>query len=413
MWLPNVRNNLPFKVLNPGKLNRHGGPDFLEASIQIENVELSGAIEVHTHASEWFHHKHHLDPAYNQVVLHIVQYHDIQAMTKSGVSPLTWSMDQRFPASVVHHYCKLMEQLHPIPCRKHLPSIPTKHQHNWLEKLSEERLSSRFGEIRRWLERANFDWDWAFKLWMTAQLGTGPNKAGFHYLSEQILKYLDVLKRTDWQKDGEAILFGLAGLLEQSFTEDYPKNLKRTFAHFKTVYHLEPILPHWNYMRIRPSGYADSRIAVWSKLLPRIRFEPKQLDHWIANLSLFENWIAETLPNPYWNQHYKLGVHGFEHLPRYGKAFCHHLIINGISPFLAFWKHQSGSTSVRPVHLQWKQLKAENNRVTRTWSSFHMPPKNAMESQAMYHLLKHYCKQKRCLECQWGRLILSTPPLVT
>ncbi|MGD9714921.1 MAG: DUF2851 family protein, partial [Thermomicrobiales bacterium] len=56
----------------------HGmGPDFREAMIAFENAELrSGSIEIHRKSSDWYHHGHDRDPAYNDVVLHVVIQHD-------------------------------------------------------------------------------------------------------------------------------------------------------------------------------------------------------------------------------------------------------------------------------------------------------------------------------------------------
>ncbi|RNC79279.1 MAG: DUF2851 family protein [Balneola sp.] len=60
------------RILNQGLRNSTDGPDFLQATIQIGTLVWSGAIEIHINSSSWYHHAHHLDEAYNQVVLHVV-----------------------------------------------------------------------------------------------------------------------------------------------------------------------------------------------------------------------------------------------------------------------------------------------------------------------------------------------------
>ena len=40
-------------VIHPGTLNKHAGPDFLEAKIKIGNTLWVGNIEVHLKSSDW------------------------------------------------------------------------------------------------------------------------------------------------------------------------------------------------------------------------------------------------------------------------------------------------------------------------------------------------------------------------
>ncbi len=60
------------KILSPGRHNHSDGPDFLDAKILLDGKLLNGDIEVHHRASDWYAHKHHLDPAYNHCILHVV-----------------------------------------------------------------------------------------------------------------------------------------------------------------------------------------------------------------------------------------------------------------------------------------------------------------------------------------------------
>ena len=62
------------EVVAPGRWNRLGGPDFRGARLRIEGREVIGDVEVHFHAVDWVRHGHENDPAYNEVVLHVVLY---------------------------------------------------------------------------------------------------------------------------------------------------------------------------------------------------------------------------------------------------------------------------------------------------------------------------------------------------
>ena len=62
-----------FRVLYPGRPGGGPGPDFRDAVLQNESGEtVRGDVEVHVDESGWRAHRHHVDPGYNGVVLHLV-----------------------------------------------------------------------------------------------------------------------------------------------------------------------------------------------------------------------------------------------------------------------------------------------------------------------------------------------------
>lgn len=82
--------NLPLKILHPGEHNLHAGPDFTNGRIVIDNTEWAGTIEIHRLASEWNRHGHHLDKAYNNVILHVVYQFDQEVYNAAGLF-LVWN----------------------------------------------------------------------------------------------------------------------------------------------------------------------------------------------------------------------------------------------------------------------------------------------------------------------------------
>lgn len=60
------------RILCAGRHNHSDGPDFLDASLMIDGKLSTGDIEIHFRASDWYAHKHQLDPNYNNCVLHVV-----------------------------------------------------------------------------------------------------------------------------------------------------------------------------------------------------------------------------------------------------------------------------------------------------------------------------------------------------
>lgn len=61
-------------VLHPGTWNRLSGPDFRGARIVIGGREILGDVEIHFRVGAWNQHAHDRDPAYDNVVLHVVLF---------------------------------------------------------------------------------------------------------------------------------------------------------------------------------------------------------------------------------------------------------------------------------------------------------------------------------------------------
>lgn len=63
----------PFRVLYPGRPGGPAGPDFLDSVIETpDGKRITGDVELHVDAPDWYRHGHHGDPAYNGVILHVV-----------------------------------------------------------------------------------------------------------------------------------------------------------------------------------------------------------------------------------------------------------------------------------------------------------------------------------------------------
>lgn len=71
-------------IISPGIHNHDAGPDFLEGEIIIDNNYLSGDIEIHKRSSDWYRHRHHLDPGFNSTILHITLDPDSVIFTSAG-----------------------------------------------------------------------------------------------------------------------------------------------------------------------------------------------------------------------------------------------------------------------------------------------------------------------------------------
>ena len=65
----------PIEVFFPGWWNQGRGPDFEASRISVGDDFYFGSVEVHLQTSGWKAHGHDRNPSYNQVILHVVLYH--------------------------------------------------------------------------------------------------------------------------------------------------------------------------------------------------------------------------------------------------------------------------------------------------------------------------------------------------
>ncbi len=62
------------EIIAPGRWNLLGGPDFKDAQLRIGGESVTGDVEVHFHAGDWTAHGHADNPAYTNVVLHVLLF---------------------------------------------------------------------------------------------------------------------------------------------------------------------------------------------------------------------------------------------------------------------------------------------------------------------------------------------------
>lgn len=61
-------------VISPGRWNLEAGPDFLDATLQLDGGDrrqLQGDVEIHIHPADWQRHGHGSDPRYRRVIAHV------------------------------------------------------------------------------------------------------------------------------------------------------------------------------------------------------------------------------------------------------------------------------------------------------------------------------------------------------
>lgn len=393
------------EIIQPGTYNSHAGPDFLDARIRIGSTLWAGHVEMHLKASDWYRHQHEKDPAYQNVILHVVLHNDIE-VTHNGSSLPCLVLQSRISKKLVGEYHRLQHNEYWIPCQTQLAEVATTTRNLWLDRLLVERLEQKTAKITQRLEYLKNNWETTFYQYLARNFGFNVNADAFEELARSLpLLLLDRYRHNRIQF--EALLFGQASLLEGPFEETYPKKLQREYHFLQHKHQLEPIpASMWRFLRLRPANFPTIRLAQFAALL----FQTEHLfDKALSAQNIAEvHHLFDVQLSPYWHRHYQFGKPAPAKKKKIGKKSVELLLINTIIPFLFLYGKLRG-----PAHLQARALSfleslpPENNVIIRKWKELGMEPISAYRTQALLQLRQQYCTKKRCLECAIGCAILK------
>ncbi|MEP1095258.1 MAG: DUF2851 family protein [Cyclobacteriaceae bacterium] len=391
-------------VLNQGNHNHNSGPDFEEARIKLGKIEWAGKIEIHIKSSDWLAHNHHLDKAYESVILHVVWKHDRAICINNEPIPtleLCGLVNQNEPKK----YLSFIDQRKDILCQDQLPSVSSLTFTNQLDRMMIERLEQKAVEILDLTQSQNADWESITYLSLAKNFGFAVNKEPFLTLALS-LPYKVFAKNTSGL-GAEALVFGQSGFLNEK-DDAYRQELQREYVFLKSKYGLTSRLEKqmWKFGRMRPSNFPTVRLAQFAALI-------KKNKHLFSTLIEIENpkdvvKLLDFNVGDYWMLHYDFGKVRKKPGGNLGKSTVENLIINTIAPlFAAYSKYTGNQSYIDKAILILEVLSAESNQITKKWSAAGQEVKSAFDSQSLIGLYKNYCTAKRCLECGIGIEILD------
>ena len=148
----------PVRIIDPGRLNTDAGPDFFSAKISIGGHIWAGDVEIHVRASDWHRHNHDGDPAYDSVILHVVDRDDASISRSNGetIPQLCMQCTPEFSRRYDELVCRADTSL---PCAAEIAALPPLHVTSWLSSLAFERLYDKVDRITSLLDRLHGDWE--------------------------------------------------------------------------------------------------------------------------------------------------------------------------------------------------------------------------------------------------------------
>ena len=393
------------EIIDTGMLNSNAGPDFFNSKIKVGNKTWAGNIEVHKSSSDWKRHKHDTDPAYNSIILHIVEKIDCDVYTQQQRKIPQIAI--QIPDNVASNYTQLLTSNFTIPCTNRLRDVPKIHLNNWLSALLVERLERKTNDIYVLLDKFNNSWDETFYVLLSRNFGFGLNSEVFERLALS-LPYFYIQKHSDNIFQVEALLFGQAGLLEDDIIlDDYFLQLKKEYEFLRKKYTLKNLDGFlFKSLRVRPQGFPQVRIAQLAAVLQQSkRIFSHILEKEDENLlRLFFHINASE----YWQTHYTFGKTSTKKTKFPGDAAINVILINTVVPILFAYgkKNNIEKYCTRALSIL-EDLQPEKNSLITEFKRHGINPINASDTQSLIQLRKEYCDKRKCLYCKVGYQILS------
>jgi len=400
-------------VIYPGRTNGDNGPDFRDAVIVNKSHLTKGDVEVHVKSSDWYSHKHHTDAEYNNVILHVVMWHDCSSATllQSGktVPVLCLAKALRYQAYLLPYQ---------LPCCQILDSVDRQTLGNLLNTAGEERFKQKAmhfrAEILRFARKEEAG-QVLFRGMMRA-LGYAKNTKPFEDLTDRMP--LSSIESREGLALKQALLLGTAGLLPSQRWQG--KSAKE-----KGVQELELIWQSadkkvktmkkgdWNLSHIYPNNSPVRRIIAQSYILERYS-EGKLLAGILqlvkeAPLSgghrLLEDRLTVT-GDGYWRDHFDFDVRSKTKISALlGNNKAGEIAVNVVLPFAFTWGELTNEAKIteNAIELYRNYPKLAENYITR-----HMKKQlgfeesfdfTACHQQGLIHVFRHYCREGRCTQC--------------
>ena len=415
IWQQAVGNKLTstedtvVNVIYPGRTNGDNGPDFRDAVIAHKSHLMKGDVEVHIKSSDWYSHGHNTDAEYNNVILHVVMWHDCNSATllqsSKAVPIICLAMALRQQAYLLP--CNL-------PCFQILNRMDMQSLKNLLSIAGEARFKQKaihFGaELKQKEERH------VFLRGIMKALGYAKNTKPFENLADRVpLNSIETQKGVALK---QALLLGTAGLLPS-------QRWQGEFEGKKEVQELEQLWRSadrkietmkegdWNLSHIYPNNSPVRRIVALSYLLERysenklltgilqlVKEAPRPGEHCVL-----ENGLTVT-GDGYWRDHFDFDIRSkTSKSALLGNSKAGEIIVNVVLPFAFSWGELTADAKITENALE---LYRNYPKLSENYLTYHMKKQVGLEDsvnltachqQGLIHIFKNYCCEGRCGQC--------------
>ncbi len=393
-------------VKSVGLHNTHEGPDFLNATIEIDGLVWFGHVEIHLKSSDWYEHHHQTDTNYHPVVLHVVWEDDVEVFDTCNQSLPTIEISHFISKDVLDNYQRLFsKEMRWIPCERLIGSVDSFLMDHWKTRLYVGRLEAKSELIDTLLLASNSDYEAVLFLLLMKNFGLKINGDAFFELGKSI-HFSIVRKEQHNVLKLNALLFGQAGFLDAQIEDVYYTSLQSEYHYLKYKYKLKGLNDKmFQFFKIRPSNFPTIRIAQLAALYHQHQHLFSKLMH-CTQLKQFYA-LFDVGVNSFWKTHYTFQKQSPNKVKRITRSFIDLLLINTIIPLkFNYLKRVNVSMDEGFLSLL-THVKSEKNSIISKFEELNVKSCNAFDSQALLELKNNYCAKKRCLHCAIGMRVLK------
>ena len=396
-------------VIHPGEYNRDSGPDFFNSRMSIAGTVWAGNVEIHTLSSHFDLHGHQNDPAFNNVILHVVAENDKKVFNEKGEEILTVKIE--FDPALYEKYISLVNNPYIIACQDGLKKIDSIIVRHWLNSLVFERFENRAELILKLFSETENDWEETFYRLLSRYFGFRVNTEPFEMLATALPLRI-IRKHADNPLQIEALLFGTAGMLDEglfkeALADEYYRDLAKEYKILSAKYSLQSIHGWlWKFSRLRPANFPSVRISQLAAMLS----DSNGLFSKVIEASDIRQLkgLFEVSASDYWDDHFIFGKKSRKMPKHTGSQATDILLINAVIPAIFVYGMSRDRQDICEKAFTFlENTRAEENIIITEWESAGIEAESAFYSQALIQLRNEYCKKRKCLDCRIGSKLIS------
>ncbi len=426
-----IEGGEPIKIIYPGRINDGRGADFRDAVIAIGPGIVRGDIEVHVKSSAWRTHRHHLDPSYNRVILHVVMWHDAAEATnlQNGKSVPVLELGKYIKSPISRELERVYSSpTSSVPCFRAIEHMPACSIAEFLDNAGRERFSAKAGRFEA--DLAHTEASQCLYQGIMGALGYSKNKLPCLELARRVpLQLLESMTQGEIADEEclarqQALLVGTAGLLPSQrpkrcqtskLDDEWTDKLERLWASFQQTDAVS--WGDWHLFKVRPINSPVRRIVAMSHLVLRYRGKGmleelvnivKEAPSSKSRISLETGLLVDT--GGYWAIHFDFGLPSrMGVLNLLGGGRTADIVVNVLLPFIVAWSKLDSQPQLgrKAFDLYCSYPKLAANAVER-----HMRDQlglsgdlvdSAVRQQGLLHIYNSLCIQGRCDRCLFRR----------